>query len=422
MDSTVTGMGSRKLRRWVEKPLMNPAAILKRQNAVGELAENMIIREELRRVLTAMTDLERLSTRIVYGTANCRDLRALAAALATLPTLKGQLKDVRCALLKEVEAGIDTLGDVYTLIDSAITEEPPYLLRDGGLIKDGYDAEVDRLRYISGHGKETIAGVEARERERTGIKNLKVSYNRVFGYYIDITNSNRNLVPDDYIRKQTLVNSERYITEELKKIESDILSADDKVKTLEFSIFDSIRRQVAETSERIQATADAVSTLDVLLALASNAVNYRYVRPEIDLSDKLEIVEGRHPVVEQMHGGELFVPNDVTLDCKENRVAIITGPNMAGKSTYMRQVALIALMAQTGSFVPAKSAHIGIVDKLFTRVGASDDLSSGRSTFMVEMSEVAEILENATSKSLIILDEIGRGTSTFDGMAIARAV
>ena len=422
MDTTVTGMGSRKLRRWVEKPLMNPAAILRRQNAVGELAENMIVREELRRVLQSMTDLERLSTRVVYGTANCRDLRALASALQILPSLKSSLTAAKCTLLTEVHDGIDTLEDIFTLIDNAITPDPPYLLRDGGLIKDGYDSEVDRLRYISGHGKEAIASVEARERERTGIRNLKVSYNRVFGYYIDVTNANRALVPDDYIRKQTLVNSERYITEELKKIESDILSADDKVKNLEFSIFDNVRKQVADASERIRATAEAVSTLDVLLALAANAVNNRYVRPEIDLSDKLEIVAGRHPVVEQMHGGELFVPNDVSLDCKENRVAIITGPNMAGKSTYMRQVALIALMAQTGSFVPAKSAHIGIVDKLFTRVGASDDLSSGRSTFMVEMSEVAEILENATSRSLIILDEIGRGTSTFDGMAIARAV
>ena len=422
MDSTVTGMGSRKLRRWVEKPLMNPAQISNRQNAVEELASDTVMREELRHTLRSMTDLERLSTRIVYGTASPRDLRALCSALQTIPALREGLRSVRSSLLSEVLEGLDPLEDVYTRIDRAIEEDPPYLVRDGGMIKNGYDPEVDRLRYISGHGKEAIAAVEAKERERTGIKNLKVSFNRVFGYYIDVTNSYKGQVPEDYIRKQTLVNSERYITEELKAIENDILSADDKVKTLEYNIFDGIRKETAAESERIQSTADAVSTLDTLLALAANAVNYRYVRPQVDLSDKLEIKAGRHPVVERMQGGELFVPNDVDLDCREKRVAVITGPNMAGKSTYMRQVALIALMAQTGSFVPAESAHIGIVDKLFTRVGASDDLSSGRSTFMVEMSEVAEILKDATKRSLIILDEIGRGTSTFDGMAIARAV
>ena len=422
MDTTVTGMGSRKLRRWVEKPLMNPAQIVKRQNAVEELAADTVMREELRRTLRSMTDLERLSTRIVYGTASPRDLRALCSALATIPALREGIRSVKSALLAEVLQGLDPLDDVYRKIDRAIEEDPPYLVRDGGMIKDGYDPEVDRLRYISGHGKEAIAAVEAKERERTGIKNLKVSFNRVFGYYIDVTNSYREQVPADYIRKQTLVNSERYITEELKAIENDILSADDKVKTLEYNIFDAIRKETAAESERIQATADAVSTLDTLLALAANAVNYRYVRPVVDLSDRLEIRSGRHPVVERMQGGELFVPNDVDLNCRDRRVAVITGPNMAGKSTYMRQVALIALMAQTGSFVPAESAHIGVVDKLFTRVGASDDLSSGRSTFMVEMSEVAEILKDATKRSLIILDEIGRGTSTFDGMAIARAV
>ena len=422
MDTTVTGMGSRKLRRWVEKPLMNPAQIVKRQNAVEELAGDTVMREELRHVLRSMTDLERLSARIVYGTASPRDLRALCAALGTIPALRRGIEKAKAALLQEIFAGLDPLEDVYDKIDRAIEEDPPYLVRDGGIIKSGYDPEVDRLRYISGHGKEAIAAVEAKERERTGIKNLKVSFNRVFGYYIDVSNSYKGQVPADYIRKQTLVNSERYITEELKAIENDILSADDKVKTLEYNLFDAVRKEAAGEAERIQSTADAVSTLDTLLALASNAVNYRYVRPLVDLSDKLEIVSGRHPVVERMQGGELFVPNDVKLDCRENRVAVITGPNMAGKSTYMRQVALIALMAQTGSFVPAESAHVGVIDKLFTRVGASDDLSSGRSTFMVEMSEVAEILKDATKRSLIILDEIGRGTSTFDGMAIARAV
>ena len=422
MDSTITGMGSRKLRHWVEKPLMNPAAIDKRQNAVAELVDNTLIREEARHTLRSMTDMERLTTRIVYGTANCRDLRALWSALSIIPDLQNMISFTKSALLQEVFKGLDPLSDIRDLIDRAITDDPPYLLREGGMIKDGYHEEVDRLRYISKHGKELIASVESRERERTGIKNLKVSYNKVFGYYIDITNANRSLVPPDYIRKQTLVNSERYITEELKVIESDILSADDKLRNLEYNLFDSVRKTVAAESVRLQNTADAVSSLDVLLSLASNAVSYRYTRPLVDLSDKLEIIGGRHPVVERMSGGELFVPNDVHLDSGENRVAVITGPNMAGKSTYMRQVALIALMAQTGSFVPAESAHIGIIDKLFTRVGASDDLSSGRSTFMVEMSEVAEILDNATSKSLIILDEIGRGTSTFDGMAIARAV
>ncbi|MBR5743185.1 MAG: DNA mismatch repair protein MutS [Clostridia bacterium] len=422
MDSTVTGMGSRKLRRWVEKPLMNPAQIVKRQNAVEELARDTVMREELRHTLRSMNDLERLSMRIVYGTASPRDLRALCAALQTVPSLREGIRNARAALLGEVFSGLDPLEEVCRKIDSAIEDDPPYLVRDGGMIKTGYDAEVDRLRYISGHGKEAIAAVEAKERERTGIKNLKVSFNRVFGYYIDVTNSFKDRIPADYIRKQTLVNSERYITEELKNIENDILSADDKLKSLEYNLFDALRKETAAESERIQATADAVSTLDVLLALASNAVNYRYVRPVVDLSDKLEIKSGRHPVVERMQGGELFVPNDVDLDCRTKRVAVITGPNMAGKSTYMRQVALIALMAQTGSFVPAESAHIGVVDRLFTRVGASDDLSSGRSTFMVEMSEVAEILKDATKKSLIILDEIGRGTSTFDGMAIARAV
>jgi len=422
MDSTITGMGSRKLRKWVEKPLLNPATIEKRQNAVEELAKDTMLREETRLKLKSVTDLERLNTRIVYGTASPKDLRALCAALFILPELKEALSGIGSAMLKEIREAIDPLEDICTLINEAIMEDAPFLVREGNLIKDGYNSEVDRLRYLSNHGREAVAGVEARERERTGIKNLKISYNKVFGYYIDITNSNKNLVPDDYIRKQTLVNSERYITDELKKIEADVLTADEKLKSLEYDLFTEIRKNIADQSRRIQLTADAVSSLDVLLALAANAVDLRYVRPVCDLSDKLEIKNGRHPVVECMTGGELFVPNDVSLDCRTNRVAVITGPNMAGKSTYMRQVALIALMAQTGSFVPADSAHIGIVDKIFTRVGASDDLASGKSTFMVEMSEVSEILENATAKSLIILDEIGRGTSTFDGMAIARSV
>lgn len=421
-DTTVTSIGSRLMRKWITKPLLNPAVILKRQNAVQELFDSALLRGELIYTFKNVSDIERLISRIVFGSANCRDLRSLSDTAGCLPRIRELIINCSSGRLCEIYEKTDDLADIRDLIDSAITNEPPFTVREGNLIRDGYDTEVDRLRYISTHGKELISDIENKERENTGIKNLKVSFNRVFGYYIDITKSNYHLVPENYIRKQTLVNSERYITGELKTIENDILSAEDKLKNLEYNIFTEIRNRIASEVIRIQQTAEAVAELDVLTSFAENAVRYRYIRPEIDLSDRLEITDGRHPVVERMDNISMFVPNNTLLDCGANRIAVITGPNMAGKSTYMRQVALITIMAQSGSFVPASGAHIGIVDKIFTRVGAGDDLSSGRSTFMVEMSEVADILKNSSSQSLILLDEIGRGTSTYDGMSIARAV
>ena len=422
LDKTKTAMGKRLIRSWIEQPLVNCAAIIKRHNAVEELVMNMVLRSELISLLTDVYDIERLLTRIVYGSANARELRSLAYTVEHTAPIKERLEGCTSMLLGEIRKDVDTLEDVHDLIDAAITEDPPFSVREGGLIKDGFSEELDSLREIVGGGKEYLAKIEEKEQERTGIKKLKIGYNRVFGYYIEVTNSYKELVPPEYIRKQTLANCERYITQELKELESKVLGAQERIVQLEYQIFCDVRQRVSEQLHRIQQTAKAVAKLDVLCSFAEAAVSGNFVRPDIDDGDVIEIKDGRHPVVEKMLDGAPFVPNDTLLDCGENRAAIITGPNMAGKSTYMRQVALIVLMAQIGSFVPASRARIGITDSIFTRVGASDDLAAGQSTFMVEMSEVAAILSQATSKSLIILDEIGRGTSTFDGMSIAQAV
>ncbi|MBR2366290.1 MAG: DNA mismatch repair protein MutS [Oscillospiraceae bacterium] len=422
LDKTGTAMGSRLLRSWLEKPLLSPALIEKRLSAVEELTKKTVDREELAALLREVSDLERVTARIVTGTANCRDLTALAAGAARLPEIRAILAKQDAGLLKIVCEQLDPLEDLKALIDRAIVDEPPFTVREGGMIREGFSAEVDQLRMIQKGGKGMLAGIEAEEKEKTGIKNLRVGYNRVFGYYIEVSKGQVDQVPDTYIRKQTLANGERYITEKLKELENTILTAQDRATALEYELFTQVRDEIAAASARILATAQAVATADVLTCFAQVAVQNRYCRPTVDLSDRLEIKDGRHPVVEQVLKDSLFVPNDTRLGGADCRAAIITGPNMAGKSTYMRQVALIVLMAQIGSFVPAASAHVGVVDRLFTRVGASDDLTSGQSTFMVEMNEVAEILRYATNRSLLILDEIGRGTSTFDGMAIARAV
>ena len=422
LDKTRTAMGRRLIRTWLERPLLSPVQINRRLGAVQELVEDSIGREEIILCLKEITDLERLIGRIVYGTAGGRDLVALARGLDKLPTLQRLMDECSSALLTALRKELDGLPDLCQTLFNAIVDDPPFTVRDGGIIRRGWNAEVDRLHDLLENGNQLLAGIEAREKERTGIKNLKVRFNKVFGYYIEVSKSNYDLVPDDYIRKQTLVNCERFITQELKDLEHEILSAQDRVTALEYELFCQLRQQCADRVAEIQRTAGAVAQVDVLASFAAVASANRYCRPEVDLSDKLEITEGRHPVVEQMLKDSLFVPNDTIMDGGENLLAIITGPNMAGKSTYMRQVALITLMAQVGSFVPAKAAHVGIVDRVFTRIGASDDLSAGASTFMVEMNEVAELLKNATSKSLLILDEIGRGTSTYDGMAIARAV
>ena len=422
LDKTKTAMGKRLIRVWIERPLLNPAQILRRQNAVEELSMDSMFRDAVAEQLSGIHDLERLMTRIVYGSANARELRSLCAALSRLPELKQLLGGVSSALLREIREKIDPLEDVAAFIESAIVDEPPFSIREGGMIRPGYHEELDELRTDMGSGKEIIAQLEAGEREKTGIPKLKVGYNRVFGYYIEVSNSYRDKVPDEYIRKQTLTNCERFITPDLKQLEGRILGAHEKSVQLETQLFEQVRAEAASQLERVQATASAVAQLDVLTSFAAVSVANSYQRPEVNLSGKIILKESRHPVVEQMLDGAPFVPNDVELDQEENRVAIITGPNMAGKSTYMRQIALIVLMAQIGCFVPAQSAEIGVVDAIFTRVGASDDMASGQSTFMVEMTEVADILKNATSRSLLILDEIGRGTSTFDGMSIARAV
>lgn len=422
LDKTKTAMGKRLIRVWIERPLLNPAQILRRQNAVEELSMDSMFRDAVAEQLSGVHDLERLMTRIVYGSANARELRSLCAALSRLPELKQLLGGVSSALLREIREKIDPLEDVAALIESAIVDEPPFSIREGGMIRPGYHEELDELRTDMGSGKEIIAQLEAGEREKTGIPKLKVGYNRVFGYYIEVSNSYRDKVPDEYIRKQTLTNCERFITPDLKQLEGRILGAHEKSVQLETQLFEQVRAEAASQLERVQATASAVAQLDVLTSFAAVSVANSYQRPEVNLSGKIILKESRHPVVEQMLDGAPFVPNDVELDQEENRVAIITGPNMAGKSTYMRQIALIVLMAQIGCFVPAQSAEISVVDAIFTRVGASDDMASGQSTFMVEMTEVADILKNATSRSLLILDEIGRGTSTFDGMSIARAV
>ena len=422
LDKTKTAMGSRLLRSWMEKPLLNPAQIERRLAAVDELSRNTIAREELILLLREVSDLERTEARIVTGTGNCRDFVALAAGAAGLPAIAQQAGVLKSPLLQSLFSHFDDLKDLRELIAGAIVDEPPFTVREGGMIRKGYSREADELREIMTNSKGLLARIEAQEKEKTGIKNLRIGYNRVFGYYIEVAKSQTGLVPDSYIRKQTLANGERYITQELKELETTILSAKDRLVALEYELFSAIREHLAAQHTRILKTANAIAVLDVLCCFAAVAVKNHYVRPEIDLSGEIQITAGRHPVVEQVLKNALFVPNDTSLSTEHSRVAILTGPNMAGKSTYMRQVALIVLMAQIGCFVPAKSARIGICDRIFTRIGASDDLASGQSTFMVEMTEVAEILRHATPRSLLILDEIGRGTSTFDGMAIARAV
>ena len=422
LDKTKTPMGGRMLRSWLERPLLSVTAIVKRNSAVAALVENTIAREELIAAMTGLGDMERLIGRIVYGTAGGRDLVSLRSAIERLPALREQLAAFSGGRLAELAGELEDLTEIGAHIGAAICDEPPFSVREGGFIRDGYNEEVDRLRHIMNGGKGVLAEIEAKEKEKTGIRTLKIGYNKVFGYYIEVSNSFRDQVPDTYIRKQTLVNGERYITQELKDLEHEILTASDRVVALEYELFTALRQEISAQSARIQKTAAAVAELDALVSFAAVAVRNHYCRPTVDESGVIEIHDGRHPVVEQMLKDSLFVPNDTFMGEKEDRVAIITGPNMAGKSTYMRQVALIVLMAQMGAFVPAASARIGVVDRIFTRIGASDDLSAGQSTFMVEMTEVADILRHATKHSLLILDEIGRGTSTFDGMSIARAV
>ncbi len=422
LDHTKTAMGKRLIRNWVEQPLINYSSIILRQNAVEELTSDTILLDSLMSYMGDMFDIERIMTRIVYGSANAKELKTLGRTIEQLGSIKASLAAAKSKMLSGIYDDIDLLEDVYELINTSICDDPPLTVRDGGMIRDGFNEELDTLRDIVNNGKGYLSAVEQQEQEKTGIKKLKIGYNRVFGYYIEVTNSFKDLVPDHYIRKQTLANAERYITQELKELESKVLGAQERIVRLEFEIFSGIRSQIAAQLERVRLTARAVANLDALCSLAFTAVNNNYTRPVVDTSDEIIIENGRHPVVELMLDGAPFVPNDTQLDCRGNRTAIITGPNMAGKSTYMRQVAVITLMAQIGSFVPASSAKIGIVDRIFTRVGASDDLSAGQSTFMLEMTEVADILKNATSKSLIVFDEIGRGTSTYDGMSIARAV
>ncbi len=422
LDNTHTAMGGRMIRTWLEQPLMDPVQITSRQNAVAELVGATMQRGELEEMLRDVTDLERVMTRIVTGTVNGRELLSLAQGLKALPGIKAFLENCSSPLLKKMGQSIDPLEDCAKLIDKIIVDEPPTTIREGGLIRPGADAEADRLRDIMNGGTGTILAIEASEKEKTGIRTLKVSYNRVFGYYIEVSKSFVDQVPIHYIRKQTLTNCERYITPELKELEDQVLGAKDRLTALEYQIFCQLRDHLAMQAARVQTSATAVATADAICSLASVAVKRNYCKPEIVMGDEISITDGRHPVVERVLKDSLFVPNDTALGIDGNQVSIITGPNMAGKSTYMRQVALIVIMAQMGSFVPARSARLGIVDRVFTRIGASDDLASGQSTFMVEMTEVANILKYATAKSLLILDEIGRGTSTYDGMAIARAV
>lgn len=422
IDKTKTAMGKRLIRSWLEHPLMNISTINNRQSAVEELVNNTVLRLELTENLSGIFDIDRLMTKIVYGSANARDLRSLCSAVKDLPQISSLLSECKASHLRMIYKNIDLLEDIHSLIDSAIVEQPPFTIREGGMIKQGYNSDLDVINNDMNNSKDILAQIETEQKELTGIPKLRVGYNRVFGYYIEVTNSYKNMVPDTYIRKQTLTNCERYITPDLKEVEARILGAKDRSVALEFKLFEEIRLKVADSLERIQRTSKAIATLDVLVSFANVASDNRYVRPDVTQSTAIKIKDSRHPVVELLLKNASFVPNDVNLDNKSDRVAIITGPNMAGKSTYMRQIALIVLMAQIGSFVPASSAQIGIVDSIFTRVGASDDLASGQSTFMVEMNEVANIVKSATSRSLLILDEIGRGTSTFDGMSIARAV
>lgn len=422
LDKTKTAMGKRLLRYWLEHPLLNIGTILNRQSAITDLVDDTVQRLEITESLIGIFDIERLMTKIVYGNANARELRSLCGAFENLPQIKNLISKFDSSLMRKLTEDIDTLEDIHQLIDTAIEEEPPFSVREGGLIKEGYNEELDAVRSDMNNSTSLLAQIELEQKEKTGIPKLKVGYNRVFGYYIEVTNSYKDKVPEEYIRKQTLTNCERYITQELKDLEGRILGAKDRSFGMEYAIFDEIRKVVANNLDRIEKTAKAIATLDVLTSLANVASDNNYTRPEVNQSSKIILKDSRHPVVEALLSGAPFVPNDVTLDNDSNRVAIITGPNMAGKSTYMRQVALIVLMAQMGSFVPASYAEIGVVDSIFTRVGASDDLASGQSTFMVEMNEVANIVKKATKNSLLILDEIGRGTSTYDGMSIARAV
>ena len=422
LDETSTSMGGRMLRRWINDPLLDVAEIKARHQAVQELKDNLMLRGDITDTLNKVYDIERLAGKISYGNANGRDLISLKNSLQNVPELKSVLSNVNSTLLQKLHANLDELTDIADLIEKAIVDEPPITIKEGGIIKLGYNPEIDEYKKASTEGKQWILDLEAREREKSGIKNLKVGYTKVLGYYIEITKSFLSQVPEHYVRKQTLVNAERFITQELKDMENKILGAEEKAIQYEYNEFVKIRDQIAGNIERLQKTANVIANIDVLTSLATVAENNQYVCPEIDESGVIEIEEGRHPVVEKMIDSGSFVQNSTKLDKAENRVAIITGPNMAGKSTYMRQVALICLMAQIGSFVPASKAHLGIVDKIFTRVGASDDLSMGQSTFMVEMAEVASILKDATENSLVILDEIGRGTSTYDGLSIAWAV
>lgn len=422
LDKTKTSMGARMLRNYIEHPLLDVKRITDRQGAVSTLFDNLVLRGEISNLLGNVLDLERLMTKVVYGTANGKDMRAISSTISVIPEIRNLLYTVNTKELSHIRENLDPLIDIRELIDSMIIDLPPFSIREGGFIKDGFNSEVDKLREMMQDGKGWIERIEESERQKTGIKTLKIGYNRVFGYYIEVTKSFMDQVPDTYIRKQTLSNCERYITEEIKEMENSVLGAKDKLASLEYELFIQLREKVAEALKRIQKSANMLARLDVYVSLAEVAVKNNYVCPEVDYSDVIDIKDGRHPVVENMVKDSYFVPNDTYLNTTTDKMALITGPNMAGKSTYMRQSALIILMAQIGSFVPCKSARIGVVDKVFTRVGASDDLASGQSTFMLEMTEVAYILENATKKSFIIYDEIGRGTSTFDGMSIARAI
>jgi DNA mismatch repair protein MutS len=422
LDRTMTSMGGRTIRKWIEQPLIKIPDIKERLEAVSELKDMFMVRSEIRELLKSVYDIERLMSKIILGNVNGRDLISLKMSIGQVPYVKNLMAGCKSVLNVKNYERLDPLEDIYELIDKSIMDEPPVTIKEGKIIKTGYNDEVDRLRTASSQGKSWIADLEQKEREKTGIKNLKVGYNKVFGYYIEVTKSNYSLVPENYVRKQTLANCERYITEELKVIEDTILGAEEKVVQLEYEIFLDVKSSIISQIERIKETAKSLAEIDVICSLAEVADRENYCMPEVSSGDLIDITDGRHPVVEKMIEQGAFVPNNVMLDMKENRIAIITGPNMAGKSTYMRQTALIVLMSQIGSFVPASSAKIGIADRIFTRVGASDDLASGQSTFMIEMSEVANILRNATSKSLLVLDEIGRGTSTFDGLSIAWAV
>lgn len=422
LDHTKTAMGARLMRSWILQPLLRKDQIEERQDGIEELVSNMIDREEIREYLGPVYDLERLITRISYKTAGPRDLIAFKTSLQMLPPIRQQLAHFTAPILRKIYEDMDPLEDICKLIEDSIVDDPPVIIREGGMIRDGYNEDVDKYRSAQRDGKQWLSDLETREREKTGIKNLRIKYNKVFGYYLEVTNSYKDMVPEDWQRRQTLTNAERYITPELKDLENMILGAQDKLSALEYDIFCSVRDRISGEMLRIQKTARAVALLDVLASLAYTAQANNYVRPKINTRGVINIKDGRHPVIEKMIGSENFIANDTCLDNKKHRISIITGPNMAGKSTYMRQSALIVLMAQIGSFVPASSADIGLVDRIFTRVGASDDLASGQSTFMVEMTEVANILRNATSKSLLILDEIGRGTSTYDGLSIAWAV